>query len=191
MSVNDLPIPIPTYTLTRYIFQHSTLLTYKFLNKKFQEIKLFICHCFFITFRAQTRSWDYGSWDFYKQFIQASRLSWMKTEVFHWKLKCSIELLFIFVRFSYSLLPIQEICSVLVGNSCPEYRGILPLEWSLFVCLHFLSCLAICIRGLEEFYYCDQTWCIVIFFSVNLPLLACWASFSISGVFARYFFLII
>ena len=38
-------------------------LTYGFLNKNFQEIKLFICHCSFITL-AQKRPWDYRSWDF-------------------------------------------------------------------------------------------------------------------------------
>ena len=34
-----------------------------FLNKNFQEIKLFICRCSFITL-AQKRPWDYRSWDF-------------------------------------------------------------------------------------------------------------------------------
>ena len=34
-----------------------------FLNKNFQEFKLFICRCSFITL-AQKRPWDYRSWDF-------------------------------------------------------------------------------------------------------------------------------
>ena len=34
-----------------------------FLIKNFQEIKLFICRCSFITL-AQKRPWDYRSWDF-------------------------------------------------------------------------------------------------------------------------------
>ena len=46
------------------------------------------------------------------------------------------------------------------------------------------------VRSLEEFYYCDWNWCIVIFFAVNMRLSVGWESFFISGVFADFFFLI-
>ena len=40
-------------------------LTCGFLNKNFQEIKLFICHCSFHNISSiKTRPWDYRSWDF-------------------------------------------------------------------------------------------------------------------------------
>ena len=40
-------------------------LTCGFLNKHFQEIKLFICHCSFHNISSiKKRPWDYRSWDF-------------------------------------------------------------------------------------------------------------------------------
>ena len=88
-------------------------LTYGFLNKHFQEIKLFICHCssFITTVRfLETLQTDYSlacekhpfllarrRWEEKRMFSQAitTPLSWIKTEVlflymFHW-------LLFIFL----------------------------------------------------------------------------------------------
>ena len=38
-------------------------INFGFLIRNFQEIKLFICRCSFITL-AQKRPWDYRSWDF-------------------------------------------------------------------------------------------------------------------------------
>ena len=96
-------------------------LTYGFLNKHFQEIKLFICHCSFITNVTclETLQTDYSlaceNIRFSSLFAAERRnecffrlnttLSWNKTEVlflymFYW-------LLFIFL-----FLAIQEFCSV-------------------------------------------------------------------------------
>ena len=44
-----------------------------------------------------------------------------------------------------------------------------------------------CIRSLEEFYYCDRTWCMVIFCSVTMRPLACWEFFPFSCVCGIFF----
>ena len=69
-------------------------LTYGFLNKNFQEIKLFICHCSFITL-AQKTTMRLQIVRFLETFRRA--LSWIKTEVLFFSLYMfRIELLFIF-----------------------------------------------------------------------------------------------
>ena len=67
-------------------------LTYGFLNKNFQEIKLFICHCSFITL-AQKTTMRLQIVRFLETFRRA--LSWIKTEVLFLYM-FRIELLFIF-----------------------------------------------------------------------------------------------
>ena len=67
-------------------------LTYGILNKNFQEIKLFTCHCSFITLAQKTTTRLQMV-----RFLQTLRraLSWIKTEVLFLYMFC-IELLFIF-----------------------------------------------------------------------------------------------
>ena len=67
-------------------------LTYGFLNKNFQEIKLFICHCSFITL-AQKTTMSLQIVRFLETFRRV--LSWIKTEVLFLYM-FRIELLFIF-----------------------------------------------------------------------------------------------
>ena len=87
-------------------------LTYGFLNKNFQEINLFICHCSFITL-AQETTLTPQIVRFLETFRQA--LSWIKTEVLF---SCSALRCY---SYSHSLLVIQEFlqfCSVQRSACC-------------------------------------------------------------------------
>ena len=75
-------------------------LTNGFLNKNFQEIKLFICHCSFITL-AQKTTMRLQIVRFLETFRRA--LSWIKTEVLFFT--CSALNCY---SFAHSLLAIQE-----------------------------------------------------------------------------------
>ena len=104
-------------------------------------------------------------WDFSKQARRATRLSWIRTEVlflymFHW----------IAIHFLIHYLPFNNfaVCYFFFITRALNTVAWIPLEWSL--------CVRWCIRSLEEFYYCDRTWCIVIFFNVNIRLSFCWES---------------
>ena len=122
-------------------------LTYGFLNKNFQEIKLFICHCSFITL-AQKTTMRLQIVRFLETFRRA--LSWIKTEVLFLYM-FRIELLFIFsliTRHSTILQGVEfknfssfAVCSVLLffHNLCPEYSWI-PLEFCVCVCFHLFVC---------------------------------------------------
>ena len=114
-------------------------LTYGILNKNFQEIKLFTCHCSFITLAQETTT-RLQMVRFLETFRQA--LSWIKTEVLFLYMFC-IELLFIssFITCHSRFLQCVEFkdfcsfaaCSVLLffHNLCPPEYSWIPLELSL------------------------------------------------------------
>ena len=124
-------------------------LTYWFLNKNFQEIKLFICHCSFITL-AQKTTMRLQIVRFLETFRRA--LSWIKTEVLSLYM-FRIELLFIFsfITCHSRILQCVEfkdfcsfaMCSVLLffHNLSPEY-SLRTLE--LCVCFTLFS--VVCLR---------------------------------------------
>ena len=122
-------------------------LTYGFLNKNFQEIKLFICHCSLTTL-AQKMTMRQKIVISVETFRQG--FSWIKIEVLFLYMS-RIELIFIFsfiTCHSRLLLCVEfknfrsfAVCSVLLffHDLCPEYSW-MPLELSLlhlfsFVCL--------------------------------------------------------
>ena len=116
-------------------------LTYGILNKNFQEIKLFTCHCSFITL-AQKTTTRLQMVRFLETFRRA--LSWIKTEVLFLYMFC-IELLFIFsfITCHSRILQCVEfknfcsfaVCSVLLffHNLCPECSWI-PREFCVCIC---------------------------------------------------------
>ena len=108
------------------------------MNKNFQEIKLFICHCSFITL-AQKTTMRLQIVRFLETFRRA--LSWIKTEVlFLYMFRIEMLLIFSFITCHSRILQCVEfknfcsfaVCSVLLffHNLCPEYTWI-PLELSL------------------------------------------------------------
>ena len=116
-------------------------LSYGFLNKHFQEIKLFICHCSFITL-AQKTTMRLQIVRFLETFRRA--LSWIKTEVlFLYMFRIEMLLIFSFITCHSRILQCVEfknfcsfaVCSVLLffHNLCPEYSWI-PLEFCVCVC---------------------------------------------------------
>ena len=109
-------------------------LTYGFLNKIFQEIKLFICHCSFITLPQKTTMVLQ-----IVRFLETFRrnLSWIKTEVlFLYMFRIELLFIFSFITCHSRILQCLEfknfcsfvVCSVLLffDNLCPmntaEYR---------------------------------------------------------------------
>ena len=113
-------------------------LTYGFLNKNFQEIKLFICHCSFITL-AQKTTMRLQIVRFLETFRRA--LSWIKTEVlFLYMFRIELLFIFSFITCHSRILQCVEfknfcsfaVCSVLFffHNLCPVYTWV-PLELSL------------------------------------------------------------
>ena len=113
-------------------------LTYGILNKNFQEIKLFTCHCSFITL-AQKTTTRLQMVRFLETFRRA--LSWIKTEVlFLYMFRIELLFIFSFITCHSRILQCVEfknfcsfaVCSVLLffHNLCPDYSWI-PLELSL------------------------------------------------------------
>ena len=113
------------------------------MDKNFQEIKLFICHCSFITL-AQKTTMRLQIVRFLETFRRA--LSWIKTEVLFFSLYMfRIELLFIFSFITCHSRILQcgefkNFCSFAVysvllflHNLCPEYSWI-PLEFCVCIC---------------------------------------------------------
>ena len=111
---------------------------YGFLNKNFQEIKLFICHCSFITL-AQKTTMRLQIVRFLETFRRV--LSWIKTEVlFLYMFRIELLFIFSFITCHSRILQCVEfknfcsfaVCSVLLffHNLCPDYSWI-PLELSL------------------------------------------------------------
>ena len=103
------------------------------MNKNFQEIKLFICHCSFITL-AQKTTMRLQIVRFQETFRRA--LSWTKNEVLFLYM-FRIELLFVFSRI-LQCVEFKDFCSFAVcrsffHNLCPEYSWI-PLEFCVCVC---------------------------------------------------------
>ena len=108
------------------------------MNKHFQEIKLIICHCSFITLAEKKSMRLQIVW-----FLQTFRgaLSWIKTEVLILYM-FRIELLFIFSFITCHSRYLQcvefknfcsfAVCRVLLffHNLCPDYSWI-PFELSL------------------------------------------------------------
>ena len=112
------------------------------MNKNFQEIKLFICHCSFITL-AQKTTMRLQIVRFLETFRRA--LSWIKTEVlFLYMFRIEMLLIFSFITCHSRILQCVEfknfcsfaVCSVLLffHNLCPEYSWILLEFW---VCICF------------------------------------------------------
>ena len=108
------------------------------LNKNFQEIKLFICHCSFITL-AQKTTMRLQIVRFLETFRRA--LSWIKTEVlFLYMFRIELLFIFSFITCHSRILQCVEfknfcsfaVCSVLLffHNLCHDYSWI-PLELSL------------------------------------------------------------
>ena len=104
-------------------------LTYGFLNKNFQEIKLFICHCSFITL-AQKTTMRRKIEIFLETFRRA--LSWIKTEVlFLYMFRIELLFIFSFINCHSRILQCVEfknfcsfaVCSVLLffHNLRPDY----------------------------------------------------------------------
>ena len=125
-------------------------LTYGFLNKNFQEIKLFICHCSFITL-AQKTTMRLQIVRFLETFRRA--LSWIKTEVlFLYMFPIEMLLIFSFITCHSRILQCVEfknfcsfaVCSVLLffHNLCPDYSWI-PLVLSS---LRLFSVVCNCLR---------------------------------------------
>ena len=125
-------------------------LTYGFLNKNFQEIKLFICHCSFITL-AQKTTMRLQIVRFLETFRRA--LSWIKTEVlFLYMFRIEMLLIFSFITCHSRILQCVEfknfcsfaVCSVLLffHNLCPDYSWI-PLVLSS---LRLFSVVCNCLR---------------------------------------------
>ena len=112
-----------------------------FLNKSFQEIKLFICHCSFITL-AQKTTMRLPIVIFLETFRPA--LSWIKNDVlFLYMFRIELLFVFLFITCHSRILQCVEfkdfcsfaVCSVLIffHNLCLEYSWI-PLEFCVCVC---------------------------------------------------------
>ena len=148
-----MPHAIPQTHSSFYLHRHllnnlsyancSWGLTYGFLNKNFQEINLFICHCSFIT--AQKTTMRLQIVRFLETFRRHRRdLSWIKTEVlFLYTFRIELLFIFSFTACHSRILQCVEfknfcsfaVCSVLLffHNLCPEYSWI-PLEFCVCVC---------------------------------------------------------
>ena len=137
-------------------------LTYGFLNKNFQEIKLFICHCSLTTL-AQKTTMRLQIMRFLETFRQA--LSWIKIKVLFLYMS-RIELIFIFsfiTCLSRLLLCVEfknfcsfAVCSVLLffHDLCPEYSW-MPLKLSL---LHLFSVVCLQLYILTEKVSLSKKW---------------------------------
>ena len=108
------------------------------MNKNFQEIKLFICHCSFITL-AQKTTMRLQIVRFLETFRRV--LSWIKTEVlFLYMFRIELLFIFSFITCHSRILQCGEfknfcsfaVCSVLLffHNLRPDYSWI-PLHLSL------------------------------------------------------------
>ena len=111
------------------------------MNKNFQEIKLFICHCSFITL-AQKTTMRLQIVRFLETFRRA--LSWIKTKVlFLYMFRIELLFIFSFITCHSRILQCGEFknfCSFAVysvllflHNLCPEYSWI-PLEFCVCIC---------------------------------------------------------
>ena len=115
--------------------------TYRFLSKTFQKIKLFICHCSFITL-AQKTTMRLQIVRFLETFRRA--LSWIKNEVlFLYTFRIELLFVFSFITCHSRILQCVEFkgfcsfaaCSVLLffHNLCLEYSWI-PPQFCVCVC---------------------------------------------------------
>ena len=130
------------------------------MNKNFQEIKLFIWHCLFITL-AQKTTMKLQIVRFLETFRRA--LSWIKTEVLIlYVFRIELLIIFSFITYHSRILQCVEfkdfcsfsVCSVLLffHNLCPIYSW-KPLEFC--VCVFFFSCL---FAGLYSHWKSERIW---------------------------------
>ena len=158
-------------------------LTCGFLNKNFQEIKLFICHCSFITL-AQKTTMRLQIVRFLETFRRA--LSWIKTEVlFLYMFRIELLFIFSFINCHSRILQCVEfknfcsfaVCSVLLffHNLCPEYSWI-PLGLSLL--RYFQLFVYGCIFSLKKWAYLKNER--VLLYSKTDRLAACFWSPNLS-----------